>query len=220
MKRDFPIYFQHYIEQFPSYHTAHFIDLTYCLLQIFWSKGLLDDIPELDIPFVAMAAGLHDLGKSALAPSIAYHTGALTPAERAVYESHTILGAAILSSIELPGFQDTRFYNYSEQICLSHHERWDGNGYPQGLKGEQLPAYIQIVSLANQYDFLRTPRCNRSAYPHNKAMERILDDRGAFDPQILTHFIYTLDANLAASIYPKNSAKCGQNQSAPSEASI
>lgn len=214
MKQDFPVYFKRYLEQFPRSHTEHFFDLTYGLLQICRDRNLLD-VPEADIPIIAMAACLHDLGKTALSSPIAYHTGALTPAELAIYETHTLMGATILSSLELPGFQDSRFYEYGWQICLNHHERWDGDGYPRGLKGEQIPSYVQIVHLAIQYDLLRTPRPNRSAYPPKKAMERLLADHGAFDPQLLASVIFAVDENLDTLISPKDDAGNGQNQPVP-----
>lgn len=207
MKQDFPVFFKRYIELFPFLHTPRFVDLTYGLLEMFWDENQLGDVPQLDVPFIAMAAGLHDIGKSVLAPSLANPTGALTPVERAVFETHTMLGAVMLSSVGLPRFEDSRIYQYGWQICLSHHERWDGCGYPQKLKGDQIPPYVQVVSLADQYDRLRTPRPNRSAYPHKQAMERILAARGAFAPQMLACFAKVMTDDTVAIIYPEGTTQ-------------
>lgn len=207
MKQDYPVFFKRYLELHALFHTPHFIDLTYGLLRLFWSRGLLDDISELDIPFIAFAAGLHDLGRSVLAPSIANPTGALTPAEQQVFETHTVLGAAMLSAIELPHFMDSRIYQYGWEICLQHHERWDGRGYPQHLKGDKIAPYIQVVSLADGYDEMRAPHPGCGSFSHKKALEMISSGRrGTFSPQILDCFLSIMNEENAAFFYSQKQA--------------
>lgn len=220
MKQDYPTYLKRYAELHAIFHTPHFIDLTYGLLYSFWSHNLLEDISELDIPHIVFAACLHDLGKSLLFPSIANPPGPLTPAEQQIQEVHTILGAAMLSAIELPSFADSRLCQYGQEICLQHHERWDGEGYPQRLKGDKIAPYIQVVSLADAYDELRAPHPGRGAYTHKRALALISCGRcGAFAPHLLNHFCSVMTEEYAALFYSKKPQSQNICESSSAEAS-
>jgi len=194
MEQDFSFLLTHFAQNYTAFHTRHFCELTYAMLYACWYKDLLGDFTDLDLPFLAVAASLHDIGKSALAPAIVESKEPLSPMERKVIQAHTSLGALMLGSIDLPLFQESRVCRFGYEICLHHHERWDGGGYPDGLKGDQIPPYVQAVSLADAYDALRVARSYRPALPHQEAVKLIQSGGcGAFSPKMLDRFCSIID---------------------------
>jgi len=126
------------------------------------------------------AAPLHDLGKIAIPDSILKKSGGLTPAERKVIESHTLVGGQLLAGSRNPIIQA------AEEIALTHHEHWDGGGYPRGLSGEAIPESGRIVAVADAFDSLTNHRPYRDGVPLQKALETIRDARGSqFDPRVV-----------------------------------
>ena len=139
--------------------------------------------PE-DIETVCIASSLHDIGKLLIPEDILTKPTALTPGEFDIVKQHTRLGAKIIS--DLPIYQNETIIKYALEICRWHHERWNGEGYPDGLKGEDIPIAAQVVSLADAYDALTSKRCYKEAFSHEKALEMIRGGEcGSFNPLLL-----------------------------------
>lgn len=139
--------------------------------------------PE-DIETVCIASSLHDIGKLLIPEDILTKPAVLTPDEFDIVKQHTRLGAKIIS--DLPIYQNETIIKYALEICRWHHERWNGEGYPDGLKGEDIPIAAQVVSLADAYDALTSKRCYKEAFSHEKALEMIRGGEcGSFNPLLL-----------------------------------
>ena len=168
-------------------HTTQFQQLVYTLLKLFKRLRMLPSIPGEDIPLLSGLALYHDIGKTALPDTVVYKAGKLTETEFDLMKEHTTLGAKMVAV--LPELQGEKEQQYAREICLYHHERWDGGGYPYGLRGRNIPGYVQVISLADVYDALLASRSYRKAYSHEEAVKLILDrDCGAFSPGILRVF--------------------------------
>ena len=134
-----------------------------------------------------MGAITHDVGKISIPDAILNKRGRLTPEEYDTMKTHTVKGAELLSRI--PQMKEHSAYRYAYDIALHHHERWDGRGYPDGLKGDEIPLWTQIVALADVYDALVSPRCYKKELPPDQALKMILDGQcGAFNPRLLEQF--------------------------------
>ena len=141
---------------------------------ITWSERLL----------ISTASALHDIGKIGIDDKILNKPGRLTDEEFKIMQDHTIIGASIIENME--GYQDEELMKVAYQICRWHHERYDGKGYPDGLKGDEIPISAQVVSLADVYDALVSERVYKKAYTHEKAIEMILNGEcGSFNPILL-----------------------------------
>lgn len=137
---------------------------------------------------VSMAAILHDVGKISIPDVILNKPARLTHDEFEIMKQHTVRGCEILSNI--PGeMMDKDVFDLCFDICRHHHERWDGGGYPDGLKGDDISIYSQVVAMADVYDALTSPRVYKAAYSHEKAVEMIFDGEcGCFNPKLLKTF--------------------------------
>lgn len=143
-------------------------------------------ITEEQAEYIINASALHDLGKIAIPDNILLKPGKLTPKEFKEMEKHTVFGCELLENFKE---DEDEFYRYCYEICRSHHERYDGGGYPDGLKGENIPIWAQIVSLADVFDALVSERVYKSAYATNVAIEMIENGEcGEFSPKILDCF--------------------------------
>jgi putative two-component system response regulator len=155
------------------------------------SRELVGVHPEIDrvwIERLRLASSMHDIGKVGIPDSILLKPGAFTPSERRLMEQHATIGADTLIAIR-DRVGDDDLLNMSIQVALSHHEKWDGTGYPSGLVGEQIPLCARIVALADMYDALTSKRVYKDAMSHGKAREIILANRGShFDPAIVDAF--------------------------------
>ncbi len=161
-----------------------------------FTKILLEDIarsfPEYrltkrTIGIIASAAALHDIGKISIPDSILNKPGKLTKEEFEIMKGHSLTGCRMLES--LAGMGNEEYLCYAHNICRYHHERWDGKGYPEGLKGDNIPICAQVVGLADAYDALTTQRVYKDAYPCDRAMNMILNGEcGAFSPKLLECF--------------------------------
>ena len=131
------------------------------------------------------ASALHDIGKISIPDSILLKPGKLTKEEFDIVRTHTSIGNDIIDSIAATLPDSDQYLKYAKDICHYHHERWDGNGYPSGLKGEEIPLAARIVSIVDVYDALVSPRCYKGAYTHDLSLSIILECRGTqFDPDI------------------------------------
>ncbi len=136
---------------------------------------------------IVSASALHDIGKIAIPDAILLKPGKLTREEFEHMKTHTTKGGEILNNIK--NVWDEEYGKVSYEICRYHHERYDGNGYPDGLKGEQIPVSAQIVAVADVYDALVNERVYKSAYPKEIAFQMIMTGEcGVFSPKILDSF--------------------------------
>lgn len=136
--------------------------------------------PEEDLPWFKMGAFLHDVGKMEIPEEILHKRGVLTTAERTIMERHTVDGDRLLAAIAFP-------WNIRPMV-RSHHERWDGAGYPDGLAGESIPLAARILRLADVFDALTTSRSYRLPLEPREALELMREDKGAFDPFVFEVF--------------------------------
>ena len=151
-------------------------------------QGRHDEIDENWLDSMTLASSLHDIGKVGIPDAILLKPGRLTPDERRSMERHAVIGADTLMAIR-SRLGDDELLTLAIQIALSHHERWDGTGYPYGLRGEQIPLAARIVALADVYDALTSERVYKAAMPHEEAVSIILDGRGThFDPDVVRAF--------------------------------
>ena len=133
---------------------------------------------------IPLASALHDIGKIGIDEKILNKPGKLTPEEFEVMKTHSMLGAKMLH--DLDGFAEQPLLQTAYEITRWHHERWDGRGYPDGLKGDAIPISAQLVALADVYDALTSERCYKKAFSHEKAVQMILNGEcGAFNPLLL-----------------------------------
>ena len=141
-------------------------------------------LTEADIALITTASSLHDIGKIYIPEEILNKPGRLTDEEFKIMKTHSELGADIIQDMHLP--QEKPLVHTVWEICRWHHERWDGKGYPDGLKGEEIPISAQVVSIADVYDALTSERCYKKAFDHDTAIKMILDGQcGQFNPILL-----------------------------------
>ena len=165
-------------------HVLHVHAITEKLLRTLTKKTDKYKLTEDDIRLIANASALHDIGKISIPSEILNKPGRFTPEEFEVMKRHTIEGADMLDSI--PFHKDEKLVKISYQICRWHHERWDGRGYPDGLKGDDIPIAAQVVALADVYDALTSKRVYKDAYPPDVAVGMILGGEcGTFNPILL-----------------------------------
>ena len=133
---------------------------------------------------IPLASALHDIGKIGIDEKILNKPGKLTPEEFEVIKTHSMLGAEMLHQLE--NFNEQPLLQTAYEITRWHHERWDGRGYPDGLKGDEIPISAQLVALADVHDALTSERCYKKAFSHEKAVQMILNGEcGAFNPLLL-----------------------------------
>ncbi len=144
------------------------------------------------VELIAKSAALHDIGMAGVPDSILRKPGLLTDAESEVMKRHTVLGRDAIAGAEALLDEPESLLRYAREIAYSHHERWDGRGYPEGLEAEQIPLAARIMAVADVYDALTTRRVYKPAFPHEYAMQVIMEGRGAlFDPALVDAFLET-----------------------------
>lgn len=166
-------------------HILHVNTITKYLLK---QLVLLTDqypLSKADISLISTASALHDIGKISISDAILNKPGRLTAEEFEVIKTHSVVGANMLLDLPIEQ-QEAPLVKVASEICRWHHERYDGNGYPDGLKGEEIPIAAQVVALADVYDALTSERCYKKAYSHEEALKMILEGQcGAFNPSLL-----------------------------------
>ncbi len=166
-------------------HVQHINVLTQLLLGRLVQISDQYHLSWMDRDLIVMASSLHDIGKIGIDDKILNKKGQLTDEEFEIMKQHTVIGVEILEDLQY--YQDEPLVKTAREICRWHHERYDGRGYPDGLKGEDIPISAQVVSLADVYDALVSKRVYKASYSHEKAMQMILNGEcGAFNPLLLT----------------------------------
>jgi HD-GYP domain-containing protein (c-di-GMP phosphodiesterase class II) len=149
-------------------------------------------LPPEEVENIRYASPMHDIGKLGVPDSILMKPAKLTPEEFKIMENHTVFGAKILENSK------TVLMKMAEQIALSHHEKWDGSGYPQKLKGEDIPLSGRVVALADVFDALTSKRCYKPAFPLEQSLQIIQEGIGRhFDPKVVQAFNSQMEKILA-----------------------
>lgn len=147
-----------------------------------------NEVDALDEGLVLQSCQLHDVGKISVQDEILNKPGKLTPEEFEKVKTHTTYGEEIILRLKEKA-TDSDFLEYARVFAITHHERWDGSGYPHGLKGEEIPLLGRLMAVGDVYDALVEPRPYKAAFPHEKAVQIILENRGShFDPELVDLF--------------------------------
>ncbi|MDR0330698.1 MAG: response regulator [Chitinispirillales bacterium] len=148
-----------------------------------------EEVSKWDIKLVLQSAQLHDVGKIAVKDGILNKLGKLSYAEFEEIKKHASFGGALIEKI-IQNTSEQTFLEYAKVFAVTHHERWDGSGYPSGLRGEEIPLLGRLMAVADVYDALRSDRPYKMAYSHEEAVKVILEGRGAhFDPRLVDLFM-------------------------------
>lgn len=165
-------------------HAGNISAITGMLLEKLFQKTDKYHLSGEERFYITNGSVLHDIGKIGIPERILNKPGKLTKEEYEIIKEHTVIGEGILKNLEL--YQDEPLIKTACEICRWHHERYDGKGYPDGLKGDEIPIAAQIVSIADVYDALVSERVYKKAFSHKKAMEMILNGEcGTFNPLLV-----------------------------------
>ncbi len=158
--------------------------LTDSVMELFPEYGITKEQAE----YIYYASSVHDIGKIAIPDAIMLKPGRLTPDEFEIMKTHTVRGYKLLNMLDDISTQN-EYFKYCQEICHYHHERWDGRGYPEGLKGDETPISAQIVAICDCYDALTSHRPYKTALSHHDAVDLIMSGGcGVFSPQMLKAF--------------------------------
>lgn len=178
-------------------HVIHIQTITELLLKSLQKKTDQYPLTHEEINMIVMASALHDIGKIAIPSEILNKPGRFTDEEYEIMKSHSSVGASMLEG--LPFHQEEPLVKVAYQICRWHHERYDGRGYPDGLRGEEIPIGAQVVAMADVYDALTSERVYKKAFPHEKALQMIQNGEcGTFNPLLLECLLDVADDLLEA----------------------
>lgn len=173
-------------------HVLHINTVTRILLATLVKKTDKYNLTARDIELISSASSLHDIGKMYIPESVLNKPSQLNEEEYAIMKLHTEYGAGVLK--DMYAYHDEPLLNYAYEICRWHHERYDGRGYPDGLKGEEIPISAQVVSVADVYDALTSERVYKDAYSSEKAVKMILNKEcGDFNPLLLECLVESID---------------------------
>lgn len=165
-------------------HVLHINKLTEMLLDRLIQKTDQYQLDGQMISMIATASSLHDIGKICVDERILNKPGKLTKEEFEIMKTHAVIGAGMLEHLE--NYQDEPMIKVAHEICRWHHERYDGNGYPDGMKADEIPISTQVVSVADVYDALVSKRIYKKAFSHEKALQMILNGEcGQFNPILI-----------------------------------
>ncbi len=171
-------------------HSLRMRGLTRILLQEVAQSCPEYGLNQVTIGTITNAAALHDIGKIAIPDAILNKPGPLTPEEMAIMKTHTTVGADLITRLKYAG--DMKYLQYAYNICLSHHERWDGKGYPNGLQGDEIPICAQVTGIIDAFDALTNKRSYKTAFSYETAVNMICNGEcGAFSPKLLECFKHT-----------------------------
>ena len=168
-------------------HVKRVKGFTRIIAQAYMQKFPEAGLTKADVDTIVRASALHDVGKIAIPDNVLLKPGRLTDEERQIMMDHTVKGCEILNQLE--GVQDEEQFRASYDICRHHHERHDGKGYPDGLKGDEIPLSAKLVSIVDVYDALVSERVYKKAFDKDTAFHMIMNgDCGVFDPKLLEVF--------------------------------
>jgi putative two-component system response regulator len=162
----------------------------YCALLADDMRAARDDgsIDQEFVTLLSLTSALHDIGKVGIPDGVLLKPDRLTPEELVVMRTHTTIGADTLDAALLRS-PDARFLQLARDVARSHHERWDGNGYPDGLRGDAIPLAARIMAVADVYDALTSRRVYKPAFRHEQAARAIIEGAGTqFDPAVVASF--------------------------------
>jgi len=164
------------------------------LLDAVMSSGISpEETFKWDVRLILKSAQLHDVGKIAIRDDILNKLGKLTDMEFEEIKKHAAFGGSIIEKIK-KSTTEQAFLEYAKIFAVMHHERWDGSGYPNGLKGEEIPILGRLMAIADVYDALRSDRPYKKAFTHEKSVEIIMEGRGThFDPMLTDLFLSVAD---------------------------
>ena len=164
------------------------------MLQAIKELGLYrDEMENWDVHLFLESSLLHDVGKIAISDAILKKPGRLTPEEFEIMKLHTVYGVKIIEKIKSYA-SESAFLSYAKDLAGTHHERWDGKGYPEGLAREKIPLKGRLMALADVYDALVAVRPYKKAFPKDKAVRIIIEGRGThFDPVLVDVFEQVAD---------------------------
>ncbi len=174
--------------------TGHHIERTrtFCRLlaeELRRQPAFAETVDDSFIENMYHAAPLHDIGKVAVPDSVLLKRGKLTPDESETMKMHTVLGARTLEAVRV-GYPNNVFIKLGIEIARSHHEKWDGEGYPDALAGDRIPLSARIMAIADVYDALTSQRCYKRILPHTESRDIIQSQRGShFDPRVVDAFL-------------------------------
>ncbi len=156
-------------------------------------SGRMDDeLADVNIAVAAKTVPLHDIGKISIPDHILLKPGKLTDEEFEIIKKHTVLGEEIINTMR--GIEDDEYLRYSREICLYHHERWDGRGYPERLGGRDIPFAARVMAIVDVYDALTSARVYKPAFSHQEAVDIMSRDIGKqFDPIMCEIFLQSFD---------------------------
>lgn len=171
-------------------HVQNIRNLTYKLLSKLKDLGYesCKDFTENEMDIISNASTLHDIGKIVIPDVVLNKPGRLTPEEFEIMKTHTLQGAELIARI--PNVGNEALFKYAYDICRHHHERWDGRGYPDGLKGNEISIWAQVVALADVYDALTSSRCYKKAFSKEESINMITTGQcGTFNPDLIKAFL-------------------------------
>ena len=165
-------------------HARHMLNFTRLILEKLAEKTDKYNLNRREIELISTASALHDIGKAAIDRKIVNKKGKLTAVEYEIMKTHTVIGEEMLDNVV--GYKDEPLVKCAKEICRMHHERYDGKGYPDGLKGDEIPVSAQVVSICDVYDALISKRSYKPAYSHEVALNMIKNGEcGVFNPLIV-----------------------------------
>ena len=165
-------------------HVIHVEQITEIILNRLTELTDMYKLSKEDKKQISLASALHDIGKIGIDEKILNKPGKLTEEEYEIMKTHTTIGAIMIRQVQME--EDDTLIQFAYEICRWHHEKWDGRGYPDGLKGNYIPISAQVVSIADVYDALVSERVYKKAYSHEKAIEMIINGEcGEFNPVLI-----------------------------------
>jgi len=172
-------------------HVQRTTELTKVLVENMLDKPIFrEELINQNYRSIVKAVALHDIGKVGIPDEILLKPGRLTPEEFDIIKKHSRIGGNIINAISKDMNDDTKYLQHCRDICLYHHEKWDGSGYPLNLKGEEIPLSARIIAVVDVYDALTSKRCYKDACPYSEAVEIIEKGKGThFQPEVVDCFL-------------------------------